>query len=240
MSEIKVKRTGGRHLREPVAIVGFPSIGLVGSILASYISKEREMDMIAGITSESLPPYTLIQNGLPYPPIRIYGCTNKKHDTDLVVATSEVTPKPEDCHALSESILNLFNEIGVSRTYVLEGVAQFEGAEIVVCGTRDDTIEEAKSKGMRKLSDGLVRGLTGVMLYDGFERDMDVLAVMCPANPNMPDPRASAIALEQLSKLIPGIGLKTEPLLKEAEEMESRIRDELKTENSDEQNRLYR
>ncbi len=153
--------------------------------MASYISKEKSMQFMAGITSSELPPYTLIQNGEPYPPVRIYGY-NTENGSSILVITSEISPKPELCYAMSMKIMELLNELGVHRLIALEGVAQCDNSEIVVCGNNKDTLDRAREAELKVLDDGLVRGMTGVMLYEGRDMEIDVLALLCPADPNMP------------------------------------------------------
>lgn len=238
MSEFKIIRRAKMELKDPVAIMGFPTVGLVGSILASYISKEKSMQFMAGITSSELPPYTLIQNGEPYPPVRIYGY-NTENGSSILVITSEISPKPELCYAMSMKIMELLNELGVHRLIALEGVAQCDNSEIVVCGNNKDTLDRAREAELKVLDDGLVRGMTGVMLYEGRDMEIDVLALLCPADPNMPDPRASASIIEPLRKLIPELDIESEPLIKEADEMESKIRDELQNDYRDDNRQIY-
>ena len=40
--------------------------------MTSFIARELRMTMAAGITAPELPPYALIQNGTPYPQVRVY------------------------------------------------------------------------------------------------------------------------------------------------------------------------
>ena len=88
---------------DAVAIVGFPSLGLVSSIATGFLAKELKLDLIAAISSPSFPPYAIVQGGIPMPPVRIYGgCRKKDCDCeggigceDLFVITSEFVPKPE-------------------------------------------------------------------------------------------------------------------------------------------------
>lgn len=226
MSDFKVIRGEELELRSPVAIIGFPTVGLVGSILASYVTKTKKMKYLAGITSGDLPPYTLIQKGEPFPQIRIYGLRTRKRP-DIVIVTSEVALKPEACYGLTHTILEELKELGVTKIVALEGVADYPDSSYVVCGTDPETLKFAKKNGMKVLEEGLVRGMTGIMLFEGKEMGMDVLAMLCPANANMPDPRASAAVIEPLSKLVPSLKIESEPLLKEAEEMENKIRTEV-------------
>ncbi len=238
MSEFKILKKDGVVLNNPVAIIGFPTIGLVGSILASYISKEKNMTFIAGITSPELPPYALIQNGEPFPPIRMYS-SRGDDGNDIVVVTSEITPKPELCYDLTMRLLEVLGDLGVKRIIALEGVAQYDGTGIIVCGTNKETVEASKGDDVTVLNDGLVRGITGILLYEGRENNVDILALLCPASPNMPDPRASATIIGPLTRIVPGLGVDVGPLIKEAEEMESKIHQEIQNEQNDDIRQIY-
>ncbi|MDR3206656.1 MAG: PAC2 family protein, partial [Candidatus Methanoplasma sp.] len=124
MSEVRVMRYSDAKYENPTALVGLPSIGLVGSILSSFVIREMKMSVIAGIASPDLPPYCMIQGGIPYPPIRIYGCARNGADEpggDLVIVTSEIAPPPEQCYALAIAILGVLSDLGVSKIICLEG-----------------------------------------------------------------------------------------------------------------------
>lgn len=83
-------------LDDPIGIVGFPSVGLVSSIAANYIVSQLKMPAIAGMNGGNIPPYSLISEGIAYPPIRFYGIKSRtKTGRDLIVCTSEFAPKPE-------------------------------------------------------------------------------------------------------------------------------------------------
>jgi uncharacterized protein len=228
MSEMKVIRYSDQKYSNPIAIVGFPGIGLVGSILTSFVIRELGMEAVAAITCPDFPPYTLIQNGKPYPPVRVYGCKRESASEDLgdlIIVTSEITLKPEQYYALNATLMGLFKEMGIASVIALEGIPQFnEDMSIFACGTTEASKERIKELGLRVLDDGLVRGLTGVMLYEAFYSGMDVIAMLCPANPALPDPRSAARILEPLSKIVPELKIDAEPLYKEAEEIENKIK----------------
>jgi len=226
MADMKVIRYSDQRYHNPVAIVGFPGIGLVGSILTSFVIRELKMEAVAAIASPDFPPYTLIQNGNPYPPIRMYGY-RREHpsEDDLIIVTSEITLKPDQYYTLNATLMGLFKEMGVSSVIALEGIQQFENdMGILACGTSQASKERINELGLKQLDDGLVRGLTGVMLYEAFCSGTDVIAMLCPANPALPDPRAAARILEPLSKLVPELKIDANPLYKEAEEIENKIK----------------
>ena len=112
MDELTLHEYSDRRLNNAVAIVGFPSLGLISSIATSFLAKELELDLIASITSPSFPPYAVVQNGVPMPPVRFYMGTreNVKDDggidcEDIVVITSEFVPKTEMFTALADVIV---------------------------------------------------------------------------------------------------------------------------------------
>ena len=69
----------------------------------------------------------------------------------------------------------------------------------------------------------MVSGISGVMLFEGDMRDIDVICLLGPARANFPDARGSAL-LEVIAKMLPEIKIDPEPLFKEAEEIEKQIR----------------
>ncbi|MDR0309270.1 MAG: PAC2 family protein [Candidatus Methanoplasma sp.] len=228
MMETKTIRYSDKRYENPIAIVGFPGIGLVGSILTSFVIRELKMEVVAGITSPDFPPYALIHNGNPYPPIRIYGCSrdNISEDCgDLIIVTSEIALRPEQYYVLNATLMDLFKEMGIASIIALEGIPQFgEDSNIFAFGTSEVSKERIEGLGLKKLDEGLVRGLTGIMLYEGFCSNIDVIAMLCPANPTLPDPRSAARILEPLSRLVPELKIDAEPLYKEAEEIEGKIK----------------
>ncbi len=228
MTTMKAIKYSDRKYSCPIAIVGMPGIGLVGSIMTSFVIRELKMEVVAAITSPEFPPYTLIQNGKPYPPIRIYGHERRECGDDcrdIIIVTSEITLRPDQYCGLSAILTEVFDELGVTSIIAIEGVPQFqEDMSILACGSSKASVDKIEELGLKKLEDGLVRGLTGVMLYEAFHSGKDVIAMLCPANPALPDPRAAAEILEPLSKIVPELKIDAEPLYKEAEEIENKIK----------------
>ena len=244
MSETKVMRFSEPELRDPVAVVGFPTVGLVGSILAGLIVREMDLPVVAGITSPDLPPYTFVTNGVPSPQIRVMAGTprrirKKKKDAeteeapakkkrskphDVVVVTSEIAPKPEQTYDISVTILDVLRDLGVSDVICLEGVAGVDPSSPVGgVGGNDSVKERLESVGVPLMSDGIVRGVSGIVLMEGTYGGMNVMSLMVPANAQVPDPRAAAKLMEPITAMYPRIAIDTEPLFREAEEIESRI-----------------
>lgn len=222
---VKTIRYADMGLENPVAIIGFPSVGLVSSIMANYMVGQLEMGAIAGLSSPTMPPYCLIHRGVAYPPVRFYG---RKHTTktgrDLIVCLSEYAPKPEDCYEVVQAILSYLNYAGCRDIVCLEGTARMSENDVpVVCGVGPGSDKMIKKSKFALMEGGMVKGITGVMLYEAPTWGMGITSIMVPANPNLPDPGSAAQFVPAISSMIPGLRLSTKPLLGEAEEIRKKI-----------------
>ena len=80
MKDLVIHTYDDMRSEDAVAIVGFPSLGLVSSIATSFLAKELKLDLIAAVSSPSFPPYAIVQGGVPMCPVRIYGGCRKKDE----------------------------------------------------------------------------------------------------------------------------------------------------------------
>jgi uncharacterized protein len=254
MSQFTVLNYGEPSLKDPVAVVGFPSVGLVGSIVSSYLARALDLPVTAAVCSPDLPPYALVQEGRCYPPIRIYAgpLPKKRHKTakkkdgesgeektqeakktaprgkkrDVVVVTSEIAPKPEQTEYIAASLFEALDSLGVKETVCLDGMPRITAEQkgLMGLGSSDAARKRVEDLGLTLMKDGIVRGISGVMLYMGEHDGRDVECILCPANPQLPDPRAAADLLPPLETIIPGLNIDPTPLTNEANEIDSRMK----------------
>lgn len=229
MSEMNVIRYDDEKLNDAIAIVGFPTVGLVGSIVTSFIIKELNMPVLRGLSSDDMSPYCILMDGEPYPPIRVHGfCRAVDSNTecgDLMVVTSEIAPNIKQCYTLTEEMLDMFLDYGITKVICLEGIPRFGETDVMyACGSSPAARKIVEQFGVEPLVNGMIKGLTGVMLFEGKHRNMDIVSLLCPADQKLPDPRAAVRMVEELAKVVPELSnVDTEPLVKEAEELEKRI-----------------
>ena len=253
MSEPKIFWYERSELNDPIALVGFPSIGLVGSIITSYIARTLNMKVVAGATPTDTQQYTLIQNGTPYPPVRIYaGPIPKKRKKkakpakgtqeemppekseapkkrvkarDLIILTSELAPKPEQTYDFTVAMIDIVRELGATDIiFIDENARMDQNPAILGSYTSDKAKAMLEEAGITLMSDGLVRGMSGVGLFQSKVDGLDAMCLIAPANPQLPDPRAAASTLIPLSKIIPRFDVDPQPLIQEAQEIEDRLR----------------
>ena len=219
---------------DAVAIVGFPSLGLVSSIATSFLAKELKLDLIAAVSSPSFPPYAIVQDGIPMPPVRIYGGCRKKDDCcesgigceDLFVITSEFVVKPEQTDEMASLIIDWCIRNNVSKVVTLDGIPLFgpDMYSIYGVGSTETARDMMKQYEIESIGEGMVRGISGLMLMKAADQDLDVITLLGSAKQDMPDPKGAAKLMEPLTRLLPELKIDTEPLYKEAEEIEKKIR----------------
>ena len=210
-------------------IVGFPSVGLVSSIAANFIIRTGKLDRVAGITASGFPPFTLVHEGVPSPPVRIYAGERKCDDGEpcqqIVAVAAEFMPRPDLVQPLVSRLLDYASAKGIKTVVVMEGIDQ-PGAEepkILGVGSTNASRDILKKYDIDEMKEGMVSGISGVMLFEGDMRDIDVICLLGPARANF-DARGSAKLLEVIAKMLPEIKIDPEPLFKEAEEIEKQIR----------------
>mgnify|MGYP005669765857 FL=1 len=55
-----------------LVVACFPSVGMVSSVVAHFLIDHLELEFIGGVIDPRLPVLTLVDKGVPLPPIRAY------------------------------------------------------------------------------------------------------------------------------------------------------------------------
>ena len=279
MSDTRVMWYTHKELDDPIAVIGFPSVGLVGSIVTSFLARELELPISAALVSPDFPPYTLVQRAQPFPPIRIYAgpvpkpkrkkkaktqtdentapedsvnvvaeapaeakVTKKKRvkPRDIIIVTSEISPKPEDTYDVAMTVFDTLKEMGATDFVCIDGVPRMDpNAEVIGVASSKDAAKELEAAGLQLMSEGLVRGVSGIVLYEGLYENRNVMSIVSPANQQIPDPRAAASVLEILCKIVPNLSVDTLPLRKEAEEIDQRVKAQQQSQQNVESQNIY-
>ena len=209
---------------DPVGVIGFPSVGLTSSIMANMYVKSLDMTPVAGMSGVCMPPYCLISGENVLPPIRFYGYKNKrKNGQDVILTMTEYAPKPEDCFTVANRILLYMKQKGCRTVVCMEGTPKFENSKTLVAAAGPNAKKLIKKSGLDALNEGMIRGMTGIMMYKAPTMGLDIITIMVPATAGVPDPGSSASFIEPISKLIPGFKTKPTELLKEAEIIQQQI-----------------
>lgn len=216
-----------------VLVEGFPSVGMVSSIVSNYMIKVLDMEYIGSVRSKHFTPTSIIANGVPMPPVRIYagqpiekkGCICDR----LVVLTSEFPPPIELMQPLVEKVLEWSGSKGIKTVISVEGIinesANHEHGDTYAIASTDKARKMLEKKGIQPMDNGIITGISGVLLHEAEMQQKDVICLLSDANPKLPDARSAARLIEELDKFLPKLKLDTQPLIEEAERLEGQVRE---------------
>ncbi len=210
-------------LRDGILIDGFPSVGLVSSIVANYIIDSLGLKQIAIVDSPHFPAVSLVRNGVPMSPVRVYGGAVRE-GTKIAVFISEFQLPVELMRPLASLMLDWAEEQKISTVITPEGLIQEKKEEVNVYAVASTSYARKKLPDyVLSFDEGVITGVTGVLLTEGRKRGTDVIALLAEAHPNYPDARAAAKIVEVLNDMMKAVKIDPKPLYEEAEKIEKNI-----------------
>ncbi|HEV2519560.1 MAG TPA: PAC2 family protein [Thermoplasmata archaeon] len=229
-----------------IVIDGFPSVGLVSSIVANYLIDTLGMEQIGIVESPSFPTVSLVRDGNPQHPVRIYAgrppSDRSGRVADKIVAfVSEFHPPPNLIHPLATAILDWVQEQRCGLIVSPEGLVVEPAARPAGRGSaraEAPRLSDVKIYGvastrrarelyiepnMRLFTEGVITGIAGVLLNEGRRRGFDVLTFLAEAQADYPDARAAARVIESINTILLRTPLDPVPLYHEAERIEQQL-----------------
>lgn len=221
------------NVKGAVLIEGFPSVGMVSSIVANYMIKTLKMEYVGCIRSRHFQPTAVISDGVPMPPVRIYAGqpVEKKNCIceQLLVITSDFPPPVELILPMAQKLLDWKAKAGIKTIVSIEGIVNVSKKPdehgtyaIGSTGPARKMLEDGK---MAPLKNGIITGISGVLLHEAERTGRNVVCLLADANPQIPDARAAAKLIELLDAFLPGTKLDPAPLIQEAERLESHLKE---------------
>ena len=129
--------------KNPLVIVGFPGIGLVGNITCQHIIEELGMEYIGSIDSRYFPPLAVLFNGLVYLPVRIYEAAKR----GVVIVISDIPIHPIASNDISKVLTDWMQSINAKNIVSIAGIATTTGERRVFGGaTNPELLEKIKDK----------------------------------------------------------------------------------------------
>lgn len=223
---IELIETSEVNFENPLAIVGFPDVGLVGTIAVSHIIEILNLQEIAHIDSEELPPIVVVKGRRPRGLIRIYG--NEK----LICIISETPIPPSLTKAIAKKIVEWLKNKNANLVVSIGGLAHPERMEIEkpkVYGVPADskTEELLEKNGVSFFEEGFLVGPNGVVVFIGKNNNLPAIHLVCEAYFQFPDPGAAAATIEVLNKMF-GLNINVEKLREKEEEIRLKTRELMK------------
>ncbi len=212
-------------------IDGFPSVGLVSTIVANYLIDTLGLDQIGVMDHPNFPTLSVVHDAEPLSPVRIYGGRHDQgaKEQKLVVFVSEFQPPTPLMRPIGEAILDWSAQHEVDYVVspeglVLEGeAADDETVEVYALGTTERMRNVIRDQGVDPFQEGIITGVCGILLNVGKRRNMDVLSILAEAHANYPDARSAATLMEVIAGFLE-LDIDVEPLIRQAEGFEKQIK----------------
>lgn len=230
MEGIQIYELKRIDLRGATVIDGFPSVGLVSSIVANYLINALGLVQVGIMDSVYFPTVSLVRDGQPMNPVRIYAGPKQEGRDQIVVFISEFQPPSNLIKAIASAVLDWAQDQRCNQLVCPEGLIvdsetdEERGAEVYGIGSTEKVMEVLRKNKIRIFEEGVITGVAGVLLNEGRKRDFDVITLLSEAHPDYPDARAAARVIETIDKLLLHTRLDAKPLYEEAERIEMQLK----------------
>jgi uncharacterized protein len=233
MGDLKIYEYKKKDVSNALVIVSFPTVGLISTIVANFLTSNMKLERIAAIVSDDFYPAAIIQDGVPTPPVRIFAgdhvCGKDGECEQIVVITSELPVKTTVFSQLADKVLEWCKKRDCKVIVTLEGInsqdpIDEDNIKVFHVFSNKKAGDYIKGFPTKALDNGMVSGLSGLLLYKANMQDYPVISLLAEAHAEFPDSRSAAKVLTLLDKMVPQIKMDPEPLLKQAKVIEEQVK----------------
>jgi len=220
--KIRVRELKPLNLEGGYLIDGFPSVGFSSAIATESMIHTSQFELAGVIDSESFPPISIVKNGEPNFPTRIFVNENLKVGIFLSFLTLD-----QSLHRVTaKTMLKWAKEHKIGLIVSSVAIKTPDGnEEMMGIGSTDAARVKIKEAGLKVLEHGTIPGIPGTLLNEGRMFEQDVIVIVFHTNGEGPDFKSSAQLCMAMSKLIPGATCDIPSLQKEAEKAEITIKE---------------
>ena len=221
-SRIRIKELRPINLEGGYLIDGFPSVGFTSAIATESMIQTSQFSLAGIIDSDSFPPISLIKEGKPNYPTRIF----VNDDLKVSVFLSYLTLHESLHRIVAKTMLSWAKKQKIELIVSSMAVKSLDGLEgIVAVGNTDSARIKLKESGLKVLEYGTIPGIPGMLLNEGSMTNQDVIVILFHSDGTGPDFRSSAELCIGMSQLIPGTSCDIPLLQKEAAKAEQSIKE---------------
>jgi len=211
---------------EATMIIGLPDVGLVGLIATSYLITELNLEEIAYMDSDLLPPVVVLHKGLPHAPLRIYGNKN------LIALISELAVPAPAIYTIVREIVDWGKSKKIKRIISMGGIPvenrqSIKEPKVFAAASNQELLDTVSKRGLNLMNEGYIVGAQALSMRYSVSKKIPAIAILAQSFYNYPDPEAAALALKELSK-ISEIKVDVSKLLEKGEEIRLKARDIMK------------
>ncbi len=220
--KIRIKELKPLNLEDGYLIDGFPSAGFSSAIASESMIHTSKFELAGIIDSDSFPPISIIKDGKPNYPTRIF----VNEDLKVGVFLSYLTIDQSLHRTVAKSMLEWAKKHKIGLIVSSVAVKSPEGNEkMKAIGSTDSARAKITEAGLKVLEHGTVPGIPGMLLNEGCMTEQDVIVIIFHAGGKGPDFKSSAELCMAMSELIPGATCNIPSLQQEAEKAEVIIKE---------------
>jgi uncharacterized protein len=219
---IKIKELKTLNLEDGYLIDGFPSVGFSSAIASESMIHTSKFELVGVIDSDIFPPISIIKNGKPNYPSRIF----VNEDLKVGIFLSYITLDQSLHRTVAKTMLKWAKKHKIGLIVSSVAVKSQKGNEEVMgIGNTDSARVKIKEAGLKVLENGTIPGIPAILLNEGSMTDQDVIVIIFHTDGKGPDFKSSAQICVAMSQLIPGASCNITSLQQEAEKAEVVIKD---------------
>ena len=214
---ITIKELKSVNIEGGFLIDGFPSVGYSSAIATESIIHTSQFELAGVIDSPSFPPISIIKDGKPNYPTRIF----VNEDLKVGVFLSYLTLDQSLHKAAAKTMLKWAEKHKIGLIVSSVAVKSQDGSEEVRgVGNSDSAREKIRAAGLKVLDHGTIPGIPARLLNEGSMSGQDVIVIIFYTDGKGPDFKSSVQICDAISKLIPGVSCDIPVLEKQAEKAE--------------------
>ena len=234
-NEIHIKEINPINVENGILINGFPSSGITSAIATESMINTSNFELGGIIDSEKFPPISIIKNGMPNYPVRVF--TN--NDLKVAVFSSYLTLDVSLHRSAARLMLDWAKEKKASLILSSITVKGTMGTEIFGVASTGSARGKLVSAGISVVENATVPGISGVLLNEGMIHGQDVIVLLVSSDKEFPDFQATSNLCNSLSKLVPGVSCNLNKLEKESKIIEQQIK-QAESDTKDLSDNIYR
>jgi uncharacterized protein len=219
---IRVRELKKLNLEGGYLIDGFPSAGFSSAIATESMIHTSQFEIAGVIDSEDFPPISVVKDGKPNFPTRIF----VNEDLKVGVFLSYLTLDQSLYRVTAKTMLSWAKKHKIKLIVSSVAIKSPNGdEEMIGIGSTESARNKVKEAGLKVLEHGTVPGIPGMLLNEGSISEQDVIVIIFHTDGQGPDFKSSAKLCMAMSKLIPGASCDIPSLQKEAEKAEIVIKE---------------
>ena len=232
--EIRIKETSSINIKNGFIINGFPSTGLTSSMSTELIINTSNFQLAGIVDSDYFPPISIIKNGAPNYPTRIF----VNNDLKTAIFSSHIVLDVSLHRNVARKILNWADEKKCS-TIISSATIRTDSEEIMGIASTGIARGKLVDSGIKIVENAAIPGIPGVLLNEGMMNAQNVIVLLVGSKIDAPDLRAAYSLCDGLSRLVPGISCNHSLLEKQAKQIEEEMK-QVDTESRDLSDSMYR